>query len=147
MKSYIVKWVIDIDATSPEDAAEQALEIMRDEASIATVFSVDDGESTIVTDITVTDDGYDHRRVSSKDNRESAVQIDLYGGLWIKLSSSYGTGVINSNLHDADESEAEKAAIDAIESLALSLFLGGVDVNSEVFKTALLTSLDAIANH
>lgn len=39
-KAYLVRWEIDIDATSPEDAAEKALKIMRDKESVATVFSV-----------------------------------------------------------------------------------------------------------
>lgn len=39
-KAYLVRWEIDIDATSPEAAAEKALEIMRDKESVATVFSV-----------------------------------------------------------------------------------------------------------
>lgn len=40
MPEYIVTWTIDIDADSPRDAAEQALAIQRDPASIAAVFSV-----------------------------------------------------------------------------------------------------------
>lgn len=39
-KSYRVYWEIDIDATSPEAAAREALAIQRDPASTATVFDV-----------------------------------------------------------------------------------------------------------
>lgn len=39
-KHYLVRWNIDIFATSPEEAAAQALEIQRDPASLATVFEV-----------------------------------------------------------------------------------------------------------
>lgn len=39
-KSYRVTWEIDIDAASPRDAAEKALNIQRDPNSIATVFAV-----------------------------------------------------------------------------------------------------------
>ena len=39
-KIYRVTWQIDLDATSPEVAAEKALEIMRDATSWATIFEV-----------------------------------------------------------------------------------------------------------
>lgn len=39
-KSYRVTWEIDVDASSPRDAAEQALAIQRDVFSDATVFTV-----------------------------------------------------------------------------------------------------------
>lgn len=40
MTEYRVVWEIDIEAESPEEAAEQALEAQRDPESIATVFDV-----------------------------------------------------------------------------------------------------------
>lgn len=42
MKTYQVSWHMPIEAESPEEAAAQALGIMRDVASIATVFTVID---------------------------------------------------------------------------------------------------------
>lgn len=50
MAEYRVKWEIDIEATSPEAAAEQALDIQRDGFSMATCFAVIDevGKSTPV---------------------------------------------------------------------------------------------------
>lgn len=39
-KDYLVRWQIEVDATSPKDAARKALEIQRDTDSIATVFDV-----------------------------------------------------------------------------------------------------------
>ena len=47
MMNYRVSWKIDIDAESPREAAEMALEIHRRPDSIATVFTVRDetGES------------------------------------------------------------------------------------------------------
>ena len=47
MTNYRVSWEIDIDADSPRDAAEKAVEIQRRPDSIATVFTVwdDTGES------------------------------------------------------------------------------------------------------
>lgn len=39
---YRVKWEIDIDADSPQEAARAALKIQRDPSSIATVFDVRD---------------------------------------------------------------------------------------------------------
>ena len=41
-KNYFVTWNIELDATSPEVAAEMALAIQRDPESIATVFTVFD---------------------------------------------------------------------------------------------------------
>lgn len=40
MNNYVVSWSIDIEASSPEDAATRAREIMLDPESIATVFEV-----------------------------------------------------------------------------------------------------------
>jgi hypothetical protein len=40
MSLYRITWEIDIDAESPQEAAERALEIHRDPKSIATVFIV-----------------------------------------------------------------------------------------------------------
>lgn len=40
MRSYLVTWCIDIEATSPEAAAAEALDMMRDEDSTATIFDV-----------------------------------------------------------------------------------------------------------
>jgi hypothetical protein len=42
MMSYRVSWEIDIDADSPQQAVERALEIQRRPDSIATVFTVQD---------------------------------------------------------------------------------------------------------
>jgi len=39
MTTYRVRWEIDVDAESPEDAARQALEIQRDDTSFATCFT------------------------------------------------------------------------------------------------------------
>jgi len=40
LKTYKVTWEIELDATSPREAAELALEIQRDPFSTATVFTV-----------------------------------------------------------------------------------------------------------
>lgn len=44
--TYRVTWKIDIDADSPEEAAQKALEIQRDPNSIATVMQVKDATGT-----------------------------------------------------------------------------------------------------
>ena len=41
MNEYEVTWTITIDAESPREAAEKALEIQRDKRSCATVFDVE----------------------------------------------------------------------------------------------------------
>ena len=40
MRDFLVRWEINIEADSPREAAENALEIQRDPSSIATVFNV-----------------------------------------------------------------------------------------------------------
>ena len=40
MPEYRVVWEIEVDAESPEDAAQQALRIQRDSSSLATVFYI-----------------------------------------------------------------------------------------------------------
>jgi hypothetical protein len=44
MKTYTVKWTIEIDSETPEEAARETLEIQRDPASLATVFDIYDEE-------------------------------------------------------------------------------------------------------
>ena len=41
---FVVTWVIELDADSPEEAARQALEVQRDAESIATHFRVRDAD-------------------------------------------------------------------------------------------------------
>lgn len=45
MNSYSVVWAIDIDAESPEEAAQKALQYQRDPNSTATVFNVENVET------------------------------------------------------------------------------------------------------
>lgn len=49
MKNYRVVWEIDIEAETPRDAAELALEIQRNNESIATVFEVIGEKGTSIT--------------------------------------------------------------------------------------------------
>jgi len=42
MTNYKIKWEIDIEATSHEEAAKKALELQKDDSSLATIFSVTD---------------------------------------------------------------------------------------------------------
>lgn len=51
MTVYIVKWDINISANTPEEAAEKALKIQRDESSIATVFEVLNLKTFITTEV------------------------------------------------------------------------------------------------
>lgn len=46
-KHYHIAWYISIDAESPEEAAQEALDIQRDPASTATVFTVDEAEGAV----------------------------------------------------------------------------------------------------
>ncbi len=50
MTMYAVSWEIDIEADSPMEAAQKALEIQRDPESIATVFLVSDEEKAYTVD-------------------------------------------------------------------------------------------------
>jgi hypothetical protein len=49
---YRVRWDIDIDAQTPMEAAQKALEIHRNPESIATVFLVSHGDHTHEVDLT-----------------------------------------------------------------------------------------------
>lgn len=64
MAQYLVTWTIDIEATTPQAAALQALKIHRDHNSIATVFQVKDiaTKHTTVVDL---DDGEDWRKATA----------------------------------------------------------------------------------
>ena len=42
IKEYRVTWIMELDATSPEDAAKEALAIHRDPDSLATCFDIED---------------------------------------------------------------------------------------------------------
>jgi hypothetical protein len=55
---YKVAWEIDIEADSPEDAAREALAIMRNPHSIATVFEVWGNDQVTHVDLTEIDDRY-----------------------------------------------------------------------------------------
>ncbi len=46
MNHYCISWTIDLEAETPEEAAEKALKIQRDPESIATVFEVTDDTGT-----------------------------------------------------------------------------------------------------
>lgn len=54
-KSYLVKWEIDIEASSPEEAANLALEIQRDKTSEALAFTVKEQASGEETDVDLLD--------------------------------------------------------------------------------------------
>lgn len=56
MNEYDVTWAIQIDADSPVDAAEQALAIMRDPDSTATVFRVECRTASVLVDVEEADD-------------------------------------------------------------------------------------------
>ena len=60
MATYKVTWLIDVDADSSHGAARQALEIMRDPTSIATVFTVMDDQGNSV-DVDLMEEGRDPR--------------------------------------------------------------------------------------
>lgn len=51
MTNYLVSWSIDIDADSPEEAAQIALQYLKDEDSLAHVFEVNDGDLTHKVDL------------------------------------------------------------------------------------------------
>lgn len=48
METYKVRWEIDIEANTPEQAAVLALAIQRDPSSIATVFDVKDSRGVSI---------------------------------------------------------------------------------------------------
>ena len=56
MPEYEVKWIIEVDADSPMEAAELALEIQRDVDAQATVFHVNEKDSPVVSIIDLHND-------------------------------------------------------------------------------------------
>jgi len=63
MPEYLVTWKIDIEASNPKEAAKQALEIMRDPESTATVFEVEDKKKKTLHIIDLTYDEKDGKLV------------------------------------------------------------------------------------
>lgn len=61
MQTYTVEWRIEIEARTPLQAAKKALEIHRDQTSLATVFEVY-SEAGKMTEIDLTDIGEDQPR-------------------------------------------------------------------------------------
>lgn len=51
MKTWIVKWEIEVDAENELEAAMKAREIQRDPASIATVFEVEEYQDVTLVDL------------------------------------------------------------------------------------------------
>lgn len=64
---------------------------------------------------------------------------------------SQSGSIITSGLHgqegDEDYNEEYEAAIDGFESFLLSLYSAGVDVSTQAFKDAIITTIDAIGNN
>lgn len=62
VKTYLVTWEIEVDADSPRDAAQRALDMQRDPDSTATVFGVvefdTDGDTTTI-DLSADEDSDD----------------------------------------------------------------------------------------
>lgn len=56
-QEYQVMWAIDLYATSPKEAAEEALKCMRDPESIATFFTVIEAQTGKAVDIDLMDGG------------------------------------------------------------------------------------------
>jgi len=48
MADYFIEWTIDLEASTPEEAAREALKIMRDPESAATCFKVYDEDGNPV---------------------------------------------------------------------------------------------------
>lgn len=69
MKSYLVKWEIDIEASSPEEAAKLALEIQRDETSEALVFTVKEQATGEETDVDILATYEDFAQMTSKQSK------------------------------------------------------------------------------
>jgi hypothetical protein len=53
MNHYLVTWSIDIEAETPEEAAEETLKIQRNSCSIATIFTVLDVKACEQTSVDV----------------------------------------------------------------------------------------------
>ena len=68
----------------------------------------------------------------------------------VKGSKDIQGGTITSNLKDGepgDENPEFDAGMDAIESLVLAYAVAGGDIASSQFQTAIMTAVEAVANH
>ena len=91
-KSYHVRWAIDLDADSPEDAAAKALAIHRDPFSIAMVFSVrgDPAYEWVEVDLGATPDP---SPMSDDQKKALAAFKSRYGRIWKRaLSIAWSNG-------------------------------------------------------
>lgn len=61
MKTYRVVWEIDIEAETPEEAAKAARSIQLNPNSIATCFTVEDGEWDSYVDLSYPENNYNWR--------------------------------------------------------------------------------------
>lgn len=63
----------------------------------------------------------------------------------IRLERKGGCGVLQSDLHEENESPEAKMCVDALESMVLAHFVAGVDVASPAYCEGIVTAVDAIA--
>lgn len=57
------------------------------------------------------------------------------------------SGSITSSLHEDDESDELKAALDAIEAMILAHAIAGVEVRSDAYLEGIETAVEAVFNH
>lgn len=139
MGNYKIKWEIDVEASSHEEAAAKALEFQQDKESIATVFEVTDDEGntkeidTIAVDNVVELVGYinrvirEHGDFSTFDvEADGSPTVNVIGNIMQLAESFYeGYATCITYIGSREESEqdltyAELAAIDPfiIEQIA-----------------------------
>lgn len=80
-KSYLVKWEIDIEASSPEEAARLALEIQRDIDSEALMFNVKEQATGEETDVDILATYEDFAQMTTKQSKIEYIKntIAKYG--------------------------------------------------------------------
>jgi hypothetical protein len=112
MNSYKVNWVIDIEAASPRDAAEQALAIQRRPDSIATVFSVSNGTSGFSFVVDLTDGTLEPQSIPN--DKLAAAAPALLSALRgvVRCLETRQSGLLKNRI----EAEYHEAARDAIKA-------------------------------
>src|SRR5207253_3159719 len=124
MANYKVTWLIDVDSDSSHEAARQAMEIMRDPTSIATVLTVTDDQGNVVDEPTFVVAGEEKNRPSPElDDRElSTVLASLR--YWQDRLRGQGSDLAMLNDIATNAEEVEPLAAEEIDALCQRLNLG-----------------------
>lgn len=106
-RRYFVQWEVEMDATSPQEAAESALKQMRDPASTATAFTVTESVSGEQGDLVVDSAAGKTTTIPAPKSRE--VQLGELGGTMLSMLRDLNHGFPEGELASTYENVKERA--------------------------------------